>query len=384
MGSARERLVVVQLDAIDLRDGHVTMSTKTLQALELYASYWPGQLAVSTVVKPLPASPLLARRRLADLPFDIVDRSAHGIRKVRTGAAVTMAMHDYRDSGDSHFEPRRLVLYGEIPLAERIRMTALGHGRVSTLRVAASWQRRAGMLRRMVRDTGGYQANGYPVFEAYGHLSRSPLLYFDTRATSEILAHAAETSNADRAKRARDPFTIGFSGRHTAAKGTDHALSVALDLLDAGEGLRLVLYGSGDMSSALRDRAARYRGQIEFRGDVDFGSTWVKEVPQTVDLMLLPHTQGDPSGTYLETAALGIPVLGYGNAALASLVRHHAIGWTVPLGDTAALAEAVRTLSREPQRLEAAGEAGRKFMAEHTFEKEIRRRIDHLRNAAGI
>lgn len=381
---ARDRLVIVQLDAVELDRRTVTMSTKTLHALELYAEQWPGPLVVSAVVKRLPPSPLLVKRRLADLPFDVVDRSARDVQTLRTGAAATLAMHDIKDSGGSLFDPGRLVLYGEIPLEERIRMASLGRGRLSSLRIALSWRRRAPALRRMVRNTGGYQANGYPVFDTYGELSPRPLLYVDSRATEKIIAHATARISDDRAQRALSPFTLGFSGRHTAAKGIDHALDAVLTLLDEGEDLRLVLYGSGELSPVLRERAARHPGHIEFRGDVDFESTWVRDVPRTVDLMLLPHVQGDPSGTYLESAALGVPVLGFDNVALEALVRHHGIGWTVPLGDTAALTAAVKRLSREPHRLESAGEAGRAFMAEHTFEKEFLRRIRHLREVAGV
>lgn len=381
---ARDRLVIVQLDAVRLEGGRVTMSAKTLRALDLYSEHWPGPLVVSTVVKPLPHSPLLAHRRLQDLPFEVVDRSARDVETLRSGAAVTLAMHDIKDAGVSRFDPERLVLYGEFPLEERIRLAALGRSRLSALRVGLSWRRRASALRRMVRTTGGFQANGYPVFDSYGTLSPRPLLYVDTRATEEVIAHASSRASDDRAHRARSPFTIGFSGRHTAAKGTDHAMAAALALLDAGEDLRLVLYGSGDISATLRERAMRHRERIEFHGDVDFESTWVRDVPRTVDLMLLPHVQGDPSGTYLESAALGVPVLGFDNAALDPLVRHHGIGWTVPLGDTAALTTAVRRLMHEPQRLRSAGEAGRAFMVEHTFEKEFLRRVRHLRDVAGI
>lgn len=381
---ARDDLVIVQLDAVHLQGDTVTLSSKTLQALELYARQWPGRVVVSAVAKQLPASALLTRRRLADLPFDVVDRARIDVRSLRTGAGAALAMHDVHDPGEVSFEPRRLVLYGEFTLAERIRMASIGAGRAGALRATASWRWKGRALHRMVRAAGGFQANGYPAHDEYAAGSVSPLLYFDTRVTEEILAESDARAVEDGAHRAAEPFTLGFSGRHTAAKGTDHALEAVLRLLEAGADLRLVLFGSGDLTSSLQERAAPFRERIEFRGDVDFASTWVREVPRTVDLMLLPHIQGDPSGTYLESAALGVPVLGFDNTALDALVRHHGIGWTVPLGDTRALAATARTLMDRPEALAAAGEAGRTLMRDHTFETEFGRRIAHLREVAGL
>lgn len=375
-----DRLVIVQLDAVQLDGSRAVLSTKSLAALRLYAAHWPGETIVAVEAKPLQPSPLLSTVEVADLPFTLVDRARSGVAELRRTAAVTLAMHDVADTGLSRLEPERLVLYGEIPLAERIRMAQIGSGRIGRLRVAAGWRRRRGELRAMVSRTGGYQANGYPVFEDYGLLSRSGIVYFDTRASAQIVEDAAQVTTDRSPDR---PFTVAFSGRHTAAKGPEHVLAAVLPLLEEGLDLRLVFYGSGDLTPRLEERARAWPENIVFRGDLDFESGWVHDVPRSVDLMVLPHIQGDPSGTYLESAAVGVPVLGFDNVALKSLVDHHGIGWTVPLGDTAGLAAQITRLSSDHAAVAAAAGRGRTFMREHHFEAEFARRVQHLREVAG-
>ncbi|WP_162801593.1 glycosyltransferase family 4 protein [Brachybacterium saurashtrense] len=377
----RDRLVVVQLDAVQLDTSRVVLSTKSLHALELYAAHWPGETVVAVEVKPRDPSPLLTSVRIADLGFTIVDRARMGVAQLRRDAAVTLAMHDVYDTGRSDLAPDRLVLYGEIPLAERIRMAQIGSGRIGRLRAAAGWRRRRGALREMVARTGGFQANGYPALEDYGTLSPSAMVYFDTRASAQIVLDAAHEAPARPSGR---PFTVGFSGRHTAAKGPEHVLAAVLALLEEGLDLRLVLYGSGELTPVLQERASAWPEHIDFRGDLDFATDWVHDVPRTVDLMVLPHVQGDPSGTYLESAAVGVPVLGFDNVALQSLVDRHGIGWTVPLGDTSALAARIRELSTDPAARSDASQRGRDLMREHHFEAEFARRVRHLRDVAAL
>lgn len=377
----RDRLVIVQLDAVHLKGDVVTLSAKTLRALELYANHWPGEVVVSVEVKQLPSSLLLAERRLDGLPFTLADRARTRVADLRKGAAVSLAMHDIHDPGLIDLDPRRLVLYGEIPLAERIRMAQLGSGTVRRLRVAAGWHRRARALQSMARRAGGFQANGYPVHSEYGPLSRSSIVYFDTRAGRKFTEATMPAHGRTRKDR---PFTVAFSGRHTAAKGPEFALDAVTTLLRDGADIRLVYYGDGELTPKLRELAAPWGDRIEFRGEVDFESHWVHELPRTADLMILPHVQGDPSGTYLESAAVGVPVLGFDNVALESLCARHGIGWTVPLGNAAALATRLRQLMEDPSSVRLASEQGRSFMRKHPFEEEFARRVHHLRQIAQV
>lgn len=376
---AEQKLVIVQLDAVQLNGTTVSVSTKSLRALEIYAEHWPGEVIVAVEAKPLPSSPLLSVVRRADLPFSVVDRSLHGVGTLRRNAAVTLAMHDVSDMGVIEIEPERLVLYGEFPLAERIRVGQIGSGALGRLRVAAGWKRRGGRLRAMATRAGGYQSNGYPAFDDYGRLSPSAITYFDTRASRRVVEQSEAVS-----RDGSEPFTVAFSGRHTAAKGPEHVLGAVIPLLEEGADLRAVFYGSGDLTPVLRERAAEWGDAVEFRGDLDFEGEWVHDVPRTADLMILPHVQGDPSGTYLESAAVGVPVLGFDNVALQSLVDRHGIGWTVPLGNTDALTAQLRALMADRSALAAASVRGREFMREHHFEAEFARRVEHLRQVADV
>ena len=44
---AEQKLVIVQLDAVQLNGTTVSVSTKSLRALEIYAEHWPGEVIVA-------------------------------------------------------------------------------------------------------------------------------------------------------------------------------------------------------------------------------------------------------------------------------------------------------------------------------------------------
>ena len=87
------------------------------------------------------------------------------------------------------------------------------------------------------------------------------------------------------------------------------------------------MLGSGPDLGRLKEVAGP---SVTWWGEVAFEPDWVRLVSTSVDLMVLPHTQGDPSGTYLEAAGLGVPVVGFGNVDVAEsraegrVRRHHA------------------------------------------------------------
>jgi len=96
--------------------------------------------------------------------------------------------------------------------------------------------------------------------------------------------------------------------------------------------------------------------------------------------MVLPHVQGDPSGTYLEAAGCGVPVVGFDNVALESLVRRHGLGWTVPMRDIVALADRIESVLADAAGWQEARERGLELMAAHHVDAEFDRRVEHLRD----
>ena len=111
---------------------------------------------------------------------------------------------------------------------------------------------------------------------------------------------------------------------------------------------------------------------------MDFDGEWVPFIRDNVDLMVLPHRQGDPSGTYLEAAGLGVPTLGFDNEAFRALVAHEDLGWAVPNGNGRLLLEKALQLVENPAELRKKSINGLTFMNKHHCDHEFAARIQHL------
>jgi hypothetical protein len=96
------------------------------------------------------------------------------------------------------------------------------------------------------------------------------------------------------------------------------------------------------------------------------------------------HRQGDPSCTYLETFACGVPIAGYANEAFLGLLARANVGESVAIDDVTGLASLIERIAR-PESLPAYELKCRAALAlatEHTFEATFERRIEHLRTVA--
>lgn len=249
--------------------------------------------------------------------------------------------------------------------------TQAADGLVSRARVRVGGTRRRRVYEEWVGRALGIQCNGYPAFERFESRSPAALLFFDTRLTAEHVS-LARSRRRDEAGR---PPRLCFSGRLIDAKGPQYAVAAAEHLRASGVDCTLDVIGVGPLEQELRNRAGPH---VRFLEGMDFAQRWTSYVREEVDLMVLPHTQGDPSGTYLEAAGCGVPTVGFDNVALDSLVRRHGLGATAPLRDDVALARAAREVLDEPGRWASLRGNGLRFMDEHCFERESDRRVEHL------
>jgi glycosyltransferase involved in cell wall biosynthesis len=100
---------------------------------------------------------------------------------------------------------------------------------------------------------------------------------------------------------------------------------------------------------------------------------------QEIDLFVCCHRQGDPSCTYLETLACGVPIVGYDNEAFVGLLRICPAGYAVPMDDWQGLAKAIAQLSQSPNELINLAREGISFTKKHAFESEFQARINHVK-----
>jgi glycosyltransferase involved in cell wall biosynthesis len=140
---------------------------------------------------------------------------------------------------------------------------------------------------------------------------------------------------------------IVFVGRLIANKGPQELVEALADLRAHGDSFQAFFVGDGPLKETLQERA-RATGvgeQLHFTGHV----TNVEEYLRPCDIFVRPsHSEGMPLAT-LEAMAAGCCVVASDIPGNAELVGQNENGLLVPVGDTTAIANALRRLLSEPQ-----------------------------------
>lgn len=373
-------LVVVPNGGWPIRaDGQLNLPAKLISGLAAYAEHWPGRITLLTRGVPYDGfgPPNLGSlwTSSSDLPCEVVLTSDLSGRLAELAPDVVLASME-PGRGSLLSQPAPVVFVSEVPVAVRTEyLVRTTRSRVARARIRAGAVRLRRAEQQLVRDSAGLQCNGWTAWDALAYESPDPLLFFDTRLRNTHLPSAARVRHVDQ------PLRLAYSARHSPEKGPQFVLDLQAELHRRGVPSTTVLFGRGPLTEQLRVRAV---SSVHFAGDVDFEDVWIPSVRDTIDVMVLPHLLGDPSGTYLESAGLGVPVLGFDNAALAAMVRESGAGWTVPIGDGSTLADRAEHLASHPSDVSAAADNGIAFMRNHPFEKEFARRVDHLAQVAQV
>lgn len=353
-------------------DGRVQVDPKTVAGMERYAAAWPGDVHFVARRGPLDErSQPFTWPRPEDLAFDVsvVDDIEAAVRRMEP--AVVLAPLEPENAPLLALDAA-CVLVCDYPLRVRWDNARLDPrlGQVARLRTAAGLARRAVTVRRMVREAVGLQCNGPDTFATYAPHSRNPLLYLDTRVTSEDVAAATRTASST-----EGPLRLAFSGRWIEQKGVVDAVTVTERLHADGVPVHLTLLGGGPLEVRLRERP---HPAVTVAGRLDFASAWVPFVTEEVDVMVLPHPQGDSASTFLESMSCGTPVAGYANRYWRALHADSEGGWTTPVSDTGALAALVASLADDRDAVARARRSGLDFASAHSFDREFERRVAHL------
>ncbi|MBX0301334.1 glycosyltransferase [Cryobacterium sp. 1639] len=355
-------------------DGRVKIARKTVTGMVAYQERWPGEVVMVGRDAGEDGNVGLGGEwvRAEDLPFRLHVAGDLGEALASARPDIVLAPHhpDFRAVFDASVPA---ALTSEIPARDAaIPPLEERPAPVARARIVAGAVRYEGQLRRMAKRAAGLQCNGWSAWEAYSRFSPDPLLFYDTRLTR---AQVDEASLDDRELLPDGRLRIAFSGRFVTGKGPIYAVRLHDELRARGVAHTMTLVGGGPLESVLRVAAD---GDVQFLAPMDFDTEWVRWARESVDVMVLPHIQGDPSGTYLESGGLGVPVLGFDNTALRNLVSRFDLGWAVPLRNVQALADIVQRLVADRGLLADRGERGRRFMQEHHFDAEFDRRIEHL------
>ncbi|MCV7470684.1 glycosyltransferase [Micrococcus luteus] len=354
----------------------MALETRAFEALDAMGRLWNGEFLVfSPGLTELAERPRTGYLRPpSDLPFrvvevrpDLADLRDHPLDLV-TGLLVPTSA-PILDIGAP------AILTTELTYRTRLDIhRAEAPARVLP-RMALGLARTELRFRSMVRRAAGVECNGPAATRTYARLARRSMSYRDHRLHRADVAAAARVPAWD----GKRPLHVGFSGRHEAVKGPQFVVEVARRAYHTGLPVTFSIFGRGPLEQELRAAAPP---TVRFRGFRDFRTEWVADVQNEIDVMMLPHLQGDPSCTYSESLGSGAPVLGFHNETLTPLVKEHGVGWAVRRGDTDALYDRLTHLLKHPDEVDAARKAGLALVGSEPFEDLMERRAAFFRSVA--
>jgi glycosyltransferase involved in cell wall biosynthesis len=171
---------------------------------------------------------------------------------------------------------------------------------------------------------------------------------------------------ADGARTEHDVLVVGVAANLEYWKGLDV-------LLEAGRlvksPLRLEIFGAGSLRDQLELCARDYGLDAHFHGFVaDFNARL-----RNVDVLVQPSRADNLPLAVLEAMARGVPVIGTRVGGIPELIGDGETGMVVPPESPTALASALDTLARDPERRIMLGKQGRKRIAGRFSAGEIAR-----------
>jgi colanic acid/amylovoran biosynthesis glycosyltransferase len=235
---------------------------------------------------------------------------------------------------------------------------------------------------RTIAGAAEIHANGYPTFEEFAAMNPHRLLFFDTRARADDIISECELRRR-LALRSDRPARLIYSGRYHPMKGALDVVKVGIELDRRGFDFQLDMYGTGPLRERLASlvRNTNTSGKITIHDSIPFRPD-LQSVTKQADLFVCCHVQGDPSCTYLESFACGVPIVGYANEMWSPLCRDSGAGEVVSKGDYKALAQAAIQLLGASD-LDARSLRARYFAIEHTMEVAWTQRTSRLAILAG-
>lgn len=164
------------------------------------------------------------------------------------------------------------------------------------------------------------------------------------------------------------PGTVlaGFVGRLEYQKGVDVLLAAMSLVQRQRRDLHLVMIGTGSLQEALRRQASA--------AGLDGCCTWLGEQPARTylrgfDLLVMPSRYEGLPYSLMEALHCGLPVICTPVGGAAEAVQHGVSGLIIPCEDSAALAEALLRLARDPALRSRMAAAARTLSGRFTIDR---------------
>lgn len=388
MNSPGTLAVLPNLRASLQQDGRIVLTEKFLSGMDSYLEFWKGPVVVLIEPNSKVSDNLdnvAVERRGLPFGIDVTSYDDPGLRDKLAGCVVAQGGISYRQNHLAELCSGIDVpfVYGtEYTLKTRLQIIGAEERNPITRAKRTVWEwNQERHNRSAIGFAAGIQCNGVPTYEAYADLNPNSLLFFDTRVTESLLIDADRLETRLARLRKGEQLRLAFSGRLNGMKGADHLIELARILKARSVAFELVICGGGPLEQSLREAIAQdgLRDLVELRGVLRFEEELLPFIKRDIDLFICCHRQGDPSCTYLETFACGVPIVGYDNEAFAGLLGHVDAGKAVPMDDIEALADVVEALASSREQLEQWSHNALSFAEQNTFESAFSARIDQLR-----
>jgi colanic acid/amylovoran biosynthesis glycosyltransferase len=378
--------VITSLGGRKSESGRYQLTQKFLEGMQAYAKAWDGDVCAYFH----PSAVNQGNLDVIEVASGDVD---FGMRVLRfndptfyaelEGRGVVLGMHHLLpDLASRCLELGVPCVYNpEYTLRTRLQILRTDRqGMLPRLRGGLWELREEARVRKQIRIADGVQCNGLPTYLKYGSQNRAPLLYFDSRVREDALITEQELLASNQRRQRKQPLHLVFSGRLLRSKGADHLLRVALLLHQREIPFRMTICGDGPLKAAMEAELSnkRFGSSVALPGVLNFSEQLLPFMKNEADLFVCCHRQGDPSCTYLETFSCGVPIVGYENEALSTLLMQAEAGRAVRKDDPEALARLIAELDEDRGRLCLWAYRARSFAAEHTMERTFRARVRHL------
>ncbi|MES2887462.1 MAG: glycosyltransferase [Pseudomonadota bacterium] len=385
--SDRELIVLPSITAQRGPNGGLILTQKYINGVAEYAKWWPGPVTSLVTVTSHTGSDMDHVEVMpGQLSFELEQRptSEEAFAQRIASAAVVLAFLSAPEVPTATLCQRLgvpLVYISEYSLKTEKQIL---DAEVSNpfLRLRRKWwvTRMDKKRRTALAMAAGIQCSGAPTYDIYRHVNPNALLFFDSRVPLANVIDDHLLGLKAQALRERKPLRLVFGGRLIRMKGVQDLPRFAQELRRLGVPFVLDIYGGGVLEAELTEEIQRLglTEQVRLKGVLDFQRQWVPLLKEQVDLFICCHPQGDPSSTYPEVMACGVPIAGYDNEAFSRVVEYADAGWLSPIGQPTKLAAVVARLHEHREDIVMASVKARQFARDHSFEVTFQARVSHL------
>lgn len=382
-------LIIPALEATVGESGKVFLTKKFIDGVMLYKQYWGGEIKILMRANNQPSTNLdNIEIDMGKLPFELTLVESDVRLDDLRGASVVLASVSYKNNTISAF-----CLKLSIPCAyisEYSFKTGLQIIRANRANFFIKLRRVLWLAnqelkqRKAIKQASGVQCNGAPTFGAYSKINKNPMIYFDNRITASQFISTEALNNRLAYLEKREPLRLAFSGRLIEMKGADHLIKVAHELKTLNIPFTMSIFGAGSLEKEMKETILSngLDDFVKMEGILDFESELLPRIQDSVDLFVCCHRQGDPSCTYIETLACGVPIVGYCNEAFDGILKLAEVGYSVSMDNYKKLAILIGSLSEDRDTIKKLAYNSLMFAKDHSVENIFSKRMVHLKSLA--